>query len=268
MERFVVILIILILAAACEERIEMDELPEGREFFIVDAMLTNEKKPHYVIFSRSSSQMNQQNTPVSGAIVSVYSGDSIIQFRESETKPGYYLSPPFIAYPGNIYNLNIFFEGINYFASARSIKVTAYEPMPAFIIQLDDTTYTMNTDYSSKEDAMWKIKLDWSHVPVNQPYDTIRTATLYFYTLHTIDVSQVFSSDKEPVHFPGGTRVVLEKHALSTEHAAFIRTLLSETEWRGGLFDVTPANIYTNMSEGSLGFFAVTTVLKDSLIVP
>jgi hypothetical protein len=54
---------------------------------------------------------------------------------------------------------------------------------------------------------------------------------------------------------------------MNEAHAAFIRTLLSETEWRGGLFDVQPGNVQTNLSEGAVGYFAVSTVVGDSTII-
>ncbi|MBE9509733.1 MAG: hypothetical protein IMY71_02550, partial [Bacteroidetes bacterium] len=44
-------------------------------------------------------------------------------------------------------------------------------------------------------------------------------------------------------------------------------TMLSETEWKGGVFDVLPGNVYTNLSEGAVGFFAVSTVVSDSTVV-
>ena len=43
--------------------------------------------------------------------------------------------------------------------------------------------------------------------------------------------------------------------------------MLSETEWRGGLFDVKRANVITNLSEGAVGFFAVSTVVTDTTTV-
>jgi hypothetical protein len=43
--------------------------------------------------------------------------------------------------------------------------------------------------------------------------------------------------------------------------------VLSETEWRGGAFDVQRENVPTNLSKGAIGFFAVSTVLSDTTII-
>jgi len=42
--------------------------------------------------------------------------------------------------------------------------------------------------------------------------------------------------------------------------------MLLETEWRGGLFDVAHGNLETNLSQGAFGFFAVSTVIRDTII--
>ena len=54
---------------------------------------------------------------------------------------------------------------------------------------------------------------------------------------------------------------------MSSRYQEYLRSLLSETEWRGGVFDVEKANVKTNMSEGAIGFFAVTTVVSDTITV-
>jgi hypothetical protein len=43
--------------------------------------------------------------------------------------------------------------------------------------------------------------------------------------------------------------------------------MLSETEWRGGVFDVQRDNVSTNLSEGAVGFFAVATVVADTTVI-
>jgi hypothetical protein len=44
---------------------------------------------------------------------------------------------------------------------------------------------------------------------------------------------------------------------------------MAETEWRGGLFDVQPGNVRTNLSEGAVGYFSVSAVVADTnLILP
>jgi hypothetical protein len=85
--------------------------------------------------------------------------------------------------------------------------------------------------------------------------------------LHSFDAVQIFSPDKEKIYFPKNTTIIQKKYSLSNEHAEFIRSLLFETEWRGGFFDVEAFNVSTNLSEGAVGYFGVSTVLTDTIEV-
>jgi len=72
---------------------------------------------------------------------------------------------------------------------------------------------------------------------------------------------------KETVLFPEGTKILRKKYSLSDDHQKFLRTMLSETEWNWGVFDVLLGNVYTNLSDGAVGFFSVSTVVSDSTVV-
>jgi hypothetical protein len=55
---------------------------------------------------------------------------------------------------------------------------------------------------------------------------------------------------------------------MTPEYAEFIREVLQETQWQGGLFNTIPANVPTNLSPGGAGFFAVCGVYSISQTVP
>jgi len=42
---------------------------------------------------------------------------------------------------------------------------------------------------------------------------------------------------------------------------------MMETEWQGGWFDVKRGNVKTNMSEGAVGYFLVSTVVTDTTYI-
>jgi hypothetical protein len=113
---------------------------------------------------------------------------------------------------------------------------------------------------------MTEYYLDWSQLPGFADNDSCR-AKIVYYSLNTIDVGEMFKPEQEQVVFPEGTVVHRKKYSMNEAHAAFIRTLLSETEWRGGLFDVQPGNVQTNLSEGAVGYFAASTVVADSTVI-
>jgi hypothetical protein len=54
---------------------------------------------------------------------------------------------------------------------------------------------------------------------------------------------------------------------LNPDHAEFIRSLLSETSWQGGVFSSVPSNVKTNLSDGAVGYFGVCDVETKFLTV-
>jgi hypothetical protein len=63
------------------------------------------------------------------------------------------------------------------------------------------------------------------------------------------------------------TKIIRTKYAVSPAYREFLRSMLSETEWHGGIFDVQPAPVGTNLSDGAIGFFAVTTIVSDTIVI-
>jgi hypothetical protein len=78
--------------------------------------------------------------------------------------------------------------------------------------------------------------------------------------LPTLDVSQMFAPAMETVLFPKGTIITEKRYSLSTQHAAFIRALLAETNFQGGLFNSVPSNLPVNLSNNGIGFFGASAV--------
>jgi hypothetical protein len=88
------------------------------------------------------------------------------------------------------------------------------------------------------------------------------------YYLNTIDVNQLYNiPETQEVCFPKGTRIIRKKYSLTPEYQEFLRTLLTETSWRGGLFDVESGNVMTNLSNGAVGYFSASTVVSDTITV-
>ena len=116
--------------------------------------------------------------------------------------------------------------------------------------------------YHPLEQAMYEIFVDW------QPRNPItpRGARLFYYTFSTIDGSQIFRPTPDEVFFPTGSRIIVNKYGLDPGFAEFIRTLVMETQWQGGVFDEASSSLESNISNGGLGYFGVCAVLSDTLI--
>jgi hypothetical protein len=71
----------------------------------------------------------------------------------------------------------------------------------------------------------------------------------------------------EAVRFPPGTIVFREKESVNGQYEEFLRGMVSETDFRGGVFDVLPGNARTNLTEGAIGYFTATQVIRDTLVI-
>jgi hypothetical protein len=266
-----IISLLLLLVISCEKATNWEIVPNEMNFIVVNGLITNEKKEHQIILSHPVEQLNEIAEPISGAIVSIYDGDSLHQLTEIPTNSGIYNTDMnFRAFISKTYALLITVNGRNYYAFAYLLPVTpfnvlkySYKPKHQFYT-IDSVAQPFDID----EAAMYEISIDWRHVT---GYDTIhdeeKTAIVYYYSLPTIDVSEAFKPELEKIYFPAGTQIIEKKYSLTPQHAEFIRSMLLATEWSGGLFDVAHANVKTNMSTGALGFFGGCTVVSKSFIV-
>ena len=149
------------------------------------------------------------------------------------------------------------------------VPVTPLDPLR--YRQIEGTQNFFELDLSETDDpSMVEINMDWSHLQAFAGAPAEEThARIVYYTVKSIDVNKLFKPSKERVIFPAGTFVYRKKYSLSAPQEEFVRTLMAETEWRGGAFDVQPGNVQTNLSEGAIGYFSASTVVADtSLIVP
>jgi len=69
------------------------------------------------------------------------------------------------------------------------------------------------------------------------------------------------------VRFPPGTIVHREKESVNALYGEFLRGVLSETDWRGGMFDVLPGNARTNLAGDAIGFFTASDVIRDTVVI-
>lgn len=257
----------LLMGWSCgEEEIPWDLQAESSNLLVVEGMITNERKVHEIKITKPMADANSDPEMVSGALVNIFVDTNSVRLREME--PGLYKTGPNArAVFGKVYTLFIYFQGTEYYATAWMVPVTPMDPLQYHKIEGQNNLYAL--DLSESDDpSMVEINLDWSHLPAYQgapPEDT--HARIVYYTVNSIDVNEMFRPDKEIVYFPAGTRVSRRKYSLSPPHEDFVRTLMAETEWRGGSFDVQPGNVQTNLSEGAIGYFSASTVVADSGVI-
>jgi hypothetical protein len=251
---------------ACEEKTEWDLKTGPSDLLVVEGLITNERTSHTVKLSRPSADLNGPFPAVSGALVVISDGGNSTQLFEYPSGSGVYHSDTLQAVIGKIYYLYIDYKGKTYTASAAMVPV---EPLQPLVYNKTGSNNQYEIVYQDTNDAS-KIEywITWSYLPGYQesPFEET-TARLVYYTLKSFDVNHIFKPEKAQVTFPVGSIVFRRKYSMSNAQQAFVRTMLSETEWRGSIFDVEKGNVITNLSEGAVGFFAVSTVVSDTTII-
>lgn len=253
-------------AFSCEERISWFRERESVQVVAVEGVLTNENTNHRVRLSYPYQEMNGTPAPVVGALVEMTDGSATFNLIESPPGSGEYLTGLMRAVFGKTYTLHIRAGGKDFYAQDRSVPV---EPMNAIdYVQSDSdpSLYKLNFSKSGSGPSYVTHALNWQSTGSCVSGQQCE-ARIVYYDLKTIDVNEVFKPGKEDLFFPAGTTIVRRKFSASPAYQEFLRTVLSETEWRGGVFDVQRANASTNLSAGAIGFFAVSTVVADTTVV-
>ncbi|NOY38354.1 MAG: DUF4249 domain-containing protein [Chlorobi bacterium] len=265
--KFSYLIIFLLVLGSCEEPVNWVFPTDSGTRLAVDGMITNEYKAHRVILTWSAGTPNEDFKPVSGALVGITDFSTTWILHESAETPGLYLTPSNIQGVNNKrYLLYININGHEYTADASMVPVTPLNP-PDIRPTGDEDSLFILVPAESDIPAMKEYYLDWSAVP---GYDTLppeKTHAFFrHYTLQNIDANALFKPGEEQVRFPRGTKIIRKKYSLEPGYQEYLRTLLSETAWRGSIFDVQPGNVAGNLNGGALGYFAACTVTADSLV--
>lgn len=247
----------VLLIIGCEETFVSDEITTTEGFLVVEGLITNENKSHRIRLSRPYQELNTSPEPVTGAVVVIVQNEDPVVLSEDPENPGNYLTPPFRALFGKVYTLAIFLEGQEYYAQAAA---NFGEPIkPLSYSMTEDSLYRF--DYQESDNpSMMEVQAVWEEDQTTQSLGR-------YFTLNVVDVNRIFAPGKEEFLFPTGSMIIRKQFSLSEQHQEFLRSYLSEVDWRGGGFDVAPGNVITNLTNGAKGFFGVSMVSIDTTIV-
>ena len=255
-------LLLIVFMTGCEEVVHRP-IQSASSLLVVEGMLTNELAQHKVKLSWSVTDPDDTGAAVSGAIVTITEGALTYPLTESQLVPGEYRTPTMRAVVGRRYTLHIQYSGEDYFAQDGPLPV---EPMSPIGYRAVTNGYVINFEKSGDDPNYIRHDITWKDTPACQ--SNACEGLLFFYDLKTIDVNEGTKPQQEEFVFPAGSTVARKKYSVSPEYRHFLRAMLSETEWHGGVFDVDRANAPTNLTNGAIGFFAVCTVITDSTQVP
>ena len=261
----------LLLITACVKQTDWDLPEEELKQIVVDATLTNEFGRQAIHLSYPAGTLNEEPEPVQGAVVIVSDQDDDFILDEDPEVPGrYWTDSTFIALLNKNYTLQIFIGGNFISAQASMVPGQFFSPL-TYVKNNDNDLYHIDfvaSNFDPDNHAKWEVLIDWTMVQgyENADPDTCQ-ARLLFYTLPTLDVSQIFAPEAEKISFPAGSVITQRRYSLTEDHAAYARELLLETTWQGSMFSTANANVYSNLSSGGLGYFGVCFVTEVSLTV-
>lgn len=255
---------------SCTKEIDV-ELDEGDRRLVIDAWFTTETKTHEIRLTQTADYFSNEPAPlVSGASVQISGGGDVWPF--TEVSPGVYQSGP-TAHAKNFtdYTLRVAYEGEVYEATDHCDTVPALEQIALW--------YNEDIEYGSWYDILiWTTELQgYGHwycwrVLKNGEYMKDTLSEIYFDNDEYLGDGLYFEAF--PIEWfresevSSGDIITLEQHNISEKTYRAFEAILTETEWKGGLFDSPPANIPSNVSNNGLGVFIVSSVETASVVVP
>ena len=271
MKKVTFIFFIIITSLGCVRKTEWPISGQSLNLIIVDGTITDERKAQTIRITLPVKDLNMPPLPVTGADVLISNEDSTWQLIENPVNSGLYLTDPaFLARLGSTYTLLIYLDNQIYSAKAHMVPGSVFQELE-YVKNPDNNLYHIDwvaSAFSSQNPAMWELLLDWSKVAGYENTDPASCkARMLFYTLPTLDVSEIFAPEMEDISFPAGTIINEQRYSITPEHAEFLRELLLETNWTGGVFSLANANVMTNLSTGAIGYFGVCSVTSLSITV-
>ena len=251
----ILLFVICLLVQACEESTHFPLKTTDSNLVVVEGILTNENINHRIKLTKPYKTQNETPEAISGAVVTLKDESASYILTELPAGSGEYYTPQMRAVTGKVYTLSISYHEREYTAQDSAVPVEALE---AIQYTKAGDQYELVFTSSGQEPNFIEYTIDVSNTAA---------ARLIYYDLKTIDVNEIYKPDKEEYTFPAGATIIRKKYSVSAAYRAFLRSMLSETEWRGGAFDVERDNVLTNLSEGAVGFFAVSTVVADTTVI-
>ncbi len=277
--------------AACLQPLDWEEAenPSGR--LVVEGLITSERTVHTVKLTRTQAVI-VDTLPEMVSEAQVIIGDGEQEFHLQETAPGIYQTDTLQGEVGKTYHLTVRWNDQTFEAFAEMVKAQPAEPVAVFKwddrLQLPEgvtyfqflyrdnfgapAPYRYRVFSEIPENVADYYPPDWT-VPnwIKRRMDSgdLITADSTFYLHPGLEPPAIFAYGETNVSgVTYGSRIVELFYSMTDEHYNYVRAVLSETEWKGlGPFSYISADVPTNLTNGALGFFAASDVLRVEQVV-
>ncbi len=260
---------IVVFISSCE-KLNQEELPSKiPDMIVIQSLMTDRPGRQEVKITQLTSSLLDTAIPVRTARVFLSSEDSVVVFNEDSLNPGVYYAWLALEMKKN-YTLQVIYNQQVYSAISAGEHGMVFNP-PVFQRNASDGLWYpvyVAPPFMPDHPAMYEIWTDGSMSPecAGQNPDKC-TARLLFFTLPSIDVTQLLPPPTLNKGFPEGTQITVRRYAMDMSYAAYWREVLLETRWAAGLFALEPANVPTNFTGGARGWFAICGLTELSLVI-
>lgn len=264
----ILIFVLLIMTISCEKEVVLDLYSPAESFLIVEGDIDDRLANQWIRLTSSSSYYDQSPAPpVSNAMVTISDGETDYYFREcsDDSLKGFYINSAISS------NLK---EGIYYLTV--EIEEEIYNSQSEFKTSpvIDSVTFDLNifSRLGITTDTIFDISIHFTNIDGNDIYfltnlyvngrlKTVRPQDKTI--LRGEDLTEYVSLAVNTIDrgdIDDGDLVIVEIRSISMEQYDFYNDFFSQTSLSGNPFaGAPPANIPTNLSEGALGFFQVSS---------
>ncbi|MBT33014.1 MAG: hypothetical protein CMO01_25430 [Thalassobius sp.] len=276
LKQLIYISVISWLLVACNnlEQTVTPDLNQIEAKIVIEGLITNELKAQKVIISKTAGFYTSGSTEkVSDADVIVEDSDgNLFTFEEDTETPGLYTAE-FAGVIGKTYSLTVNVDGELYEASEEMFRVTTIDSL-TWEIDEDEKKDLEEDDDDSGEfyDVLLFTK---------EPQETEDYYLFKFYRNGDIDNEdnqEVYYSDDaildeaieglEAVSFYAlNDSITVEAYSITRQAYLFYSDMQLLLDNDGGIYGPIPANLRNNLSNDALGYFQVSAVDRESIIV-
>ncbi len=254
---------------SCEEIIQLD-LNKTPQKIVIEGLLTNRFGDQYVKITRTSDFYNTATVErISNASVSVTDSDGTM-FNYTQVSPGYYIPiTNFSGQVGKSYKLSVgigdqVFESQDELLRLPLIDSLGYAMAPKPTVerkqkgQLYDLLLYFQEPKDSKDYYLFKFYRN----------DTLTyTNSNDIYLTSDEVLGESIKGFPSPVFYAESDTARMEMYSVTRNGYLFFSDLANLQYSDGGLFGPVPANPRTNISQGALGFFQVSAVRSEEIII-
>jgi hypothetical protein len=275
MQKIYIFIVAAALFISCDKGIVLD-LNESESKIVIEGLVTDQPGEQFIKITKTAGFYSQGKTPrVIDATVSVKDNlGNIFVFvhnpNDHADSAGYYLpQDPFVGEVGRTYIMTVTVDGKTFTAEDEMFSVTP-------ITKLE---YRVNED--EEEDPEEKGKIYEVLFFAIEPQETKDYYLFKFYRNDSIKFANdndVYWSDDvllgenieglpSPNFYGIGDKAKIELYSLSRNGFIFYSDLQKLLLNDGGLFSSPPANCRTNLTNGALGFFQVSSLKSSEIMV-